>query len=43
MKKEMYERTEHTQGLDDETVDAARIRPMGEVRDHFLGESYGHK
>lgn len=43
MKKQMFERTEHTTGLDDESVDAARIIPMGEVRDNFLGESYGHK
>jgi hypothetical protein len=43
MKKEMFERTEHTHGLDDETVDAARIPPMGEVRDNFLGESPGHR
>ena len=25
--------TQHTQGLDDESVDAARIRPLGEVRE----------
>jgi hypothetical protein len=43
MKKQMFERTEHTHGLDDETIDAARIKPMGEVRDNFLGEPASHK
>jgi hypothetical protein len=25
--------TQHTHGLDDETIDASRIRPLGEVRE----------
>lgn len=30
---EVKRTTEHGQGLDDETVDASRIRPLGEVRE----------